>query len=454
MVDANQDSHQDSHQESGSSQELTLEQALGLGLQMHQQRHFEDAEKLYLRIIETWPGSPDAWHLLGMLRFHQDKESVGIQCLRKAVELHPEFPDAHANLGNMLLNRGLISEASHHLHVALRLRPEAFQPRVALAALFRALGRLELAEKMLSPALETEAGRNSAAVHNGLGNVYESQGRNDDAIDSYRTAQELSPDLGFARARLGMMLAYTGRLEEAALVFQKRLEIEPDDAEAQHMLASCGGAPTPARANDAYVKSTFDNFASSFDSKLESLEYRAPELIDKLMRQTLPAPSRTLNVADTGCGTGLLGERIRPFCSQLIGVDLSPGMMARARSRQVYDELVESELGAYLDSNPDQFDVVTSADTFCYIGDVATVILSAAKALRPGGWLFFSVEHGVDLESDFHLQFHGRYAHKRSYIEQSLKTANFSRAELLEDTLRMELSKPVPGLIVAAQLRS
>ena len=421
-------------------------------MQMHQSLQLDDAEKLYGRIIETWPDAPDAWHLLGMLKFHRNQEEEGVQHLRKCLSLAPDFPDAHANLGNMLLNRGRITEASHHLHRALHLRPEAFQPRVALAALFRALGRVQEAEQMLRPAFESEEGKQSSAVQNGMGNIFEMLDRSDEAIECYRAAQELNPDLGFARARLGMMLAYTGRLDEAVVVFRKRLAIEPDDAEAQHMLAACGGSDVPDRAHDAYVRKTFDVFASSFDAKLESLEYRAPQLIHRAMLSALPAPDKSLTVVDTGCGTGLLGELIRPFCARLTGVDLSPGMMSRAQARKVYDELVESELGSYLAAHPGEFDIVTSADTFCYIGNLDPVFESAARALRPGGWLFFSVEHGVELQQDFLLQFHGRYAHQKTYIESSLSSAGFSSVRIEQDTLRMEMSKPVPGLIVSARI--
>lgn len=437
--------------ESGTPTELDLPSALRLAFQMHQARHFDDAELLYRRIIETWPDAPDAWHLLGMLLFQRDRDSEGVAAVRHCIELLPTFPDAHANLGNMLLNLGRISEASHHLHRALILNPSAIPPRVALCSLLRALGRLEAAEAMIRPAVESEDGSQSAAAQNALGNVLESRGEHDAAIDRYRLAQELNPDLGFARARLGMMLAYTGRLSEAAKVFRERLDIAPDDAEAAHMLAACGGAETPSRANDAYVRSTFDAFASSFDAKLESLEYRAPELIHDCMRETLGAPSRQFEMLDAGCGTGLLGVLVRGYCKRLDGVDLSPGMMARARTRGVYDALVEGELAAYLSAHPNAYDVVASADTLCYIGDLAPVFAAASHALRPGGWLFFSVEHGATLERPYLLQFHGRYAHQRQTMEQQLAAAGFAPVEVGTGALRMEMCKPVPGLIVAAR---
>ena len=51
---------------------------------------------------------------------------------------------------------------------------------------------------------------------------------------------------------------------------------------------------------------------------------------------------------DAGCGTGLCGPLIAPYARRLVGVDLSERMLAQARARDVYDELVKGELTAYL----------------------------------------------------------------------------------------------------------
>ena len=42
---------------------------------------------------------------------------------------------------------------------------------------------------------------------------------------------------------------------------------------------------------------------------------------------------------DLGCGTGLAGEAFRPHVDWLEGVDLSPGMIAQARKKTIYDRL-------------------------------------------------------------------------------------------------------------------
>src|SRR5215471_10583944 len=64
----------------------------------------------------------------------------------------------------------------------------------------------------------------------------------------------------------------------AAQIYRAWLEEEPDNPIARHYLIACTGTDVPARASDAFVEAVFDRFAASFDSRLEGLLYRAPEL--------------------------------------------------------------------------------------------------------------------------------------------------------------------------------
>lgn len=51
---------------------------------------------------------------------------------------------------------------------------------------------------------------------------------------------------------------------------------------------------------------------------------------------------------DLGCGTGLMGPLLRQHVEHLAGVDLSQGMIDKARERGCYDELAVGELAAHL----------------------------------------------------------------------------------------------------------
>ena len=76
-----------------------------------------------------------------------------------------------------------------------------------------------------------------------------------------------------------------GEIEKAVEIFHEWLQEEPGNPIALHMLAACSGRDVPPRASDAFVETTFDSFAASFDSKLAKLEYRAPELVAAMLRR-------------------------------------------------------------------------------------------------------------------------------------------------------------------------
>jgi predicted TPR repeat methyltransferase len=102
--------------------------------------------------------------------------------------------------------------------------------------------------------------------------------------------------------------------------------------------------------------------------QLAKLSYRAPALVAEMLKRSGVDPSKRVHILDAGCGTGLCGPLVAPYACRLVGVDLSEGMLARARERDVYDVLVKGELTAYLEACTDTFDVIVSADTLVYFG--------------------------------------------------------------------------------------
>ena len=228
---------------------------------------------------------------------------------------------------------------------------------------------------------------------------------------------------------------------------------EPDNPEARHQLAAAGEAPAPPRASDAYVQQLFDGFSDSFDSKLESLGYRAPQVVGEALAALGDARPRDAAVLDAGCGTGLCAPLLRPFASRLEGVDLSSGMLARAHARGSYDALHHAELTAFLEAGPARWDIICSADTLNYFGDLEPVFKAAEQALRPGGVIVATVEVLTDSDAPMRLEVHGRYAHSRAYLESALQGAGLRIIHLDEQVLRREFDEFVRGWVFAAAKR-
>jgi predicted TPR repeat methyltransferase len=434
------------------AREMEIGEALRYAVSLHQSRSLEAAATVYLRILALMPGHPDALHFLGMVRHQMGRSDEGIALINQAIEREPRFAGFHNNLGNIHMSHGRTEAATQAYERAVALNPEDADLHNNLGALYKVLDREAEAEAAYLQALALNARHINA--YNNLGLLYAAQGDRPRAISHYTKALELMPGNEAARKLLATTYYSTGRIQDAAEVYRQWLESEPDHPMARHMYAACSGEGVPQRADDVYVEQTFDRFAESFESVLnERLNYQAPQLCANMLARQLPAPQHQFVMLDAGCGTGLCGPLMVPWAKQLAGVDLSRRMLDRAQAKGVYADLYKAELTEFLRLSPNQWDVVVSADTLCYFGDLCEVIKAAAASLKPGGTLVFTVEALPDEVAAGHqIQPHGRYAHSRPHLIEALSRAELSLLDLEDVVLREEGGKPVQGYLVVARL--
>jgi predicted TPR repeat methyltransferase len=191
------------------------------------------------------------------------------------------------------------------------------------------------------------------------------------------------------------------------------------------------------------VADLFDGNADRFDLHLvELLQYRAPEVVCEALGRHVESGAR-LDFLDAGCGTGLGGLLLMGWARTLVGVDLSPKMVAQAERRGVYTRVEVGELVAFLRGHGGAFDVVAAVDVLVYLGDLRPVFGAAAEALRAGGLFAFSVE-AREVETYALLASH-RYAHGSGYVRKLAEEAGFSVMEAGMAPLRAEGGVPVMG---------
>ncbi|KRA30314.1 methyltransferase [Rhodanobacter sp. Root627] len=423
-------------------------------MQAHQADELDTAEKLYREILKLQPMQPDALHYLGVLCHQCGRSDEAVELIGKALSITPRHPDAHNNLGNVHkeCDRPLEAEACYRR--ALECGPTHYNALSNLAVVLEIQDRLDDAFNAYTALLQQAP--QFAPGHYLLGLFLRNHAQNvehlEQSAECFRTAFEIDPRNVRALEALGVSLYALKRHEEAAQVYRDWLVREPENPVPRHMLAACGGADAPARADDDYVRNVFDGFAESFDEQLlKNLGYRAPQVLTDALTQVLEAPQSRLDVLDAGCGTGLCAPLIRPWARQLTGVDLSGGMVEKARLRGGYDTLAVAELTAYLEAQPAAYDVVLSADTLVYFGDLLPVLRASRAALRPDGWVAFTLE-ALDGELDrSELSSSGRYRHSRNYVERALLQTGFDDIRIVPDTLRKEAGEPVRGWVVLAR---
>lgn len=261
-------------------------------------------------------------------------------------------------------------------------------------------------------------------------------------------ALELAPSWALGWFRLGEFYEAAGDLAQAARAWRMCLSLDPvDRAGAGLKLAVVGAAPVPAAPPSEFIEALFDEYAPNFDTSLvEKLGYRVPNL---LMQSIRDQGERSYTLAlDIGCGTGLMGERLRPFVTELVGYDISAKMLKQAAARKIYDRLEQVDIQKLGDETL-RPDLVTAADVFMYVGALDGVFAAIARMLSPDNLFAFSVEeHNGD---GFALRDSRRYAHSETYVRDQLTAAGLRLMSLYRETIRQDRGEPIIGLIVTAR---
>jgi predicted TPR repeat methyltransferase len=456
-----------------------------LGVLAHQQKKSTEAIDLIGRAIALVPDQPDFRNNLGNVFKEQGLLAEAADAYRQVIALQPGYGAAHNNLGTVLKEQGHLEDALVSFQKALAIQPNHVGALLNLGGVLAMLDRLNEATVAYQKVISLNP--DHAEAYYRLGHIYWDQGRYEDAVAVFRKTTDLEPNHGDAYFVLGSLFYQHKRFEDAVAAYRKCLEVDPGKSAAyrmlgvtlnlldrtdeavvvweqwlkqepenpipRHMLAAATGRNVPARASDAFVQKTFDAFAGTFDAQLEHLEYRAPELVAKAIAGRIGTPAADLEVLDAGCGTGLCGPLLRPYARVLTGIDLSAEMLEKARQRGGYDRLAKAELTEFMDSAECAYDLIASADTLVYFGDLNPPFQSAAKALRPGGHLVFTLEKASDTcgEAGFVLHALGRYCHTEDYVKTRLQETGFAVCEISSVVLRKEAGKPVQGMLVAAR---
>ncbi len=246
---------------------------------------------------------------------------------------------------------------------------------------------------------------------------------------------------------LGHAREQAGERRGAIEAYRRALALDREDRLGAGLrLARLGEREASGAMPRAYVRTLFDQYAARFDGELrDALHYRGPELLRRAIDKVFGADRRFARALDLGCGTGLMGEVMRGRTDELVGVDLSPAMLAAAERKRIYDRLAVDDLVSFLATEERPFDLIVAADVFVYLDDLAPVLHLAAGRLAASGAIAFSVEthagHGVILRDTL------RFAHGEPHVRAAAAEAALDVAYLAKASTRIEKNSPVEGLL-------
>lgn len=274
------------------------------------------------------------------------------------------------------------------------------------------------------------------------------------AAELVEQALELVPDWAAGWDLLGLYQEKAGNVASAIAAW-RRLEALDDDEVfgARLKLAAHNAGPAGDGTAVGYVEALFDQYAPQFEQALVGkLGYRVPEMLDRLVGEEMDrlAIQSFERALDLGCGTGLMGERLRGRVAFLEGVDISAAMIAETARKGIYDVLQKAELVATLNARRADADLMTAADVFIYCGALQPVLAALMSALRPGGLLAFSLE-AHDGEEALFLRPSLRYAHGVQATRDALVVAGLEVLRFETAILRFDRGAPINGMLIVAR---
>ena len=400
---------------------------------LYRQKHLQEALHQTEELLQQFPSSVILHNISGAATRELGQLSAAISAYQKAIDIQPDFAEAYNNLGNALKEYGKLDEAVESFKKALSLKYDYAEAYSNMSLALTDQGQFEAAIESCKSALLIKP--NFAEAYDNMGIALKKQGKLEKALKAYNNAVTIKPDYANAHYNMGNALKEQGMLEEAIEAYNKTLNINPGYAEARHMVSALSGKTTSSAPRE-YVEKLFDNYAAEFECSLvKQLDYHVPRNLAGIILDQQPDDSIG-SVLDLGCGTGLFGSKIKKFCDNLEGIDLSEPMLKEAKHKGVYDKLTHSDIVNYLLKSNLDFDYFIATDVFVYIGNLSEIFKLIKLRNQRAGKLAFSTEHAK--KDGFYLQKTGRYSHSTSYIDDLCKEFKFTISHFSISNLRKE----------------
>jgi SAM-dependent methyltransferase len=141
------------------------------------------------------------------------------------------------------------------------------------------------------------------------------------------------------------------------------------------------------------LQQAYDQWARSYDEEVSRLGYLLRTVSVGYIARYID-PER--HILDAGAGTGLIGGYLQVLgYHDITAIDLSEGMLKRARNRGCYRACHQMVLGERLNFDDDAFDAAYAVGVFTEGHAPPNAFEELTRIVRPGGRFVFSIRDDV-----------------------------------------------------------
>ena len=202
---------------------ISIKKVISQAFLYHSQGKINEAERYYKYCINNKIKDFRIFSNYGLILKNKGEYKKAEASLRKAIELNPNWSEAHNNIGTIQKDLGKLNEAEASLRKAIELNP------------------------------------NSVNAHSNLGNVLRDLGKLNEAEASLRKAIELNPNSILGYVNLGNMFKSLGRLKEAKTLILKTIEINPEFVKSYYSLSKLNYEDSDKKWSDYLFSEKFLN---------------------------------------------------------------------------------------------------------------------------------------------------------------------------------------------------
>jgi len=403
------------------------------GILFFKHEKWEKAQAQFLSVLRLDEKHIYAHFYSGALLLQVDKLNEAEQHFQFVLAINPDHAPALVNLGVLELKREAGQIAISYFTQALVLDSKNLEARRNLAATFMHYDRFENAlvhydELQKINALEIEDLYNMGVANAALGQL-------STAIDYYQQVIAQHDTHSSALNNLAAIYIRLGQRSEAIALLQRALQVNQGDSASQFMFDVLTNNKKNPAASHEYVRHLFNNYALYYEQHLQKiLRYSLPEQSLEILRSL--HVQKFQHVLDLGCGTGLSGILLRNHSIQMTGVDLSHKMLMQARSKNVYDCLIEKDIISFLRDDPHHYDLIQALDVLPYFGELEELFDAIVPRMTENGLLVLSAE--ISEKLPWVIQDSMRFCHSSGYIQLLLTTLGLQLLHQSQGVARKE----------------
>ena len=195
-------------------------------LSLYSNGQYQEAINQIKVLNKAYPNVPLLFNLVGACYKALGQLEGSVKMFETAVNIKPDYAEAHKKLGIALRDLGKMDKAIESLKNAISAEPKYVDAYYNLAITFKEQGQLHDAVKSYQKAIEINP--NFAQAYNNLGNVFNDLRKVKTGFKYFEKAIEINPNFAEAHRNLGNSLRKLKQRESALACFENARKIKPE----------------------------------------------------------------------------------------------------------------------------------------------------------------------------------------------------------------------------------